>query len=1019
MRTFGFLISTALLALTYPVTPCAGATFGTAVAIAGQAADIALDQSRGLLYIANFTANRIDVMSTTTNTIQTSFHVAPQPGSIALSPDGQYLLVAHFGNTSPAVPSANQLTLIHLPDNSQQLFTTGDPPLGVAFYSTIPAQGAANFSGPGKALVVTTNGFYTLDPATGILGVVATLTDVSTTLPAAVPTFPGQLIETALVTSGDGTVIWGIGGGGTGTQIIYQFHAQTGSLTAFGWTTVPPLLPRISVAYDGSYAMVGWLLMDHQYAIQASFPAVIGSANVTGHVIDSKNGIIYAQIPDVTQPSGPPYTSGSGTAPILPTLLMMDSDNLTVKQRLLIPENLIGRIVMDSAGANLYAISDSGVTVLPVGNLNKAHRVVSDQQDLLIQTTFCNRNNVTQSLTIRDPGGNQTSFSISPTQPGVTVTPSGGTTPATVQVTIDPGQFLTEGTTAVTLNISAPSAVNVPQAVRLLVNNPDQNQRGSLVDIPGTLTDIMPDPARNRYYVVRQDVNQLQVFDGASNQMITALRTGTTPTMMTMTVDGNYLLVANDNSQYVSVFDLNALQAVTPIMLPYSHAGHSVAASNNAILVVANDMATGTGVIDSVNFPLRIATKLPALGTFKNEISPTAALTASPNGANILVADPGGTVMLYTADGDTFQGRKDQSSLSGAFAASSYNTYVIGNNFFNASLVPQGNLSATTGITSGFYFMDQGGYQVTASSATTAGVISHLPALSNAQANPISMVEAPLLPTSTHNFTRTVAPLPSSNTVLALTTSGVTVLSANYAAATTPPSIAGVLNAADGTAGVAPGGFISVYGSHMSTTNAATSQIPLPTAMGESCLTVNGTPIPLLYTSSGQINAQLPLNAVGNVTMSIHTPAGISNGFNMVVQSAAPAIFLSGVAGPQTGLATVFRAANYQLVTPTNPVYPNDILIIYLTGMGPTNPPVPSGQMTPSTLLAQVVQTPTLTLGGATLTVDYAGLVPGEVSGLYQINATVPDQLIDGLSIPLTIEQPGGSTTLNVRVVKH
>ena len=48
----------------------AAATFGTVVSVGGHAADIALDEKRGLLYIANFTANQIDVMSLRTNTIE-------------------------------------------------------------------------------------------------------------------------------------------------------------------------------------------------------------------------------------------------------------------------------------------------------------------------------------------------------------------------------------------------------------------------------------------------------------------------------------------------------------------------------------------------------------------------------------------------------------------------------------------------------------------------------------------------------------------------------------------------------------------------------------------------------------------------------------------------------------------------------------------------------------------------------------------------------------------------------------
>jgi len=58
-------------ALTGAATPSVAATFGTVVSIGGHASDIALDESRGLLYIANFTANRIEVMSLADRSIRT------------------------------------------------------------------------------------------------------------------------------------------------------------------------------------------------------------------------------------------------------------------------------------------------------------------------------------------------------------------------------------------------------------------------------------------------------------------------------------------------------------------------------------------------------------------------------------------------------------------------------------------------------------------------------------------------------------------------------------------------------------------------------------------------------------------------------------------------------------------------------------------------------------------------------------------------------------------------------------
>jgi len=245
--------------------------------------------------------------------------------------------------------------------------------------------------------------------------------------------------------------------------------------------------------------------------------------------------------------------------------------------------------------------------------------------------------------------------------------------------------------------------------------------------------------------------------------------------------------------------------------------------------------------------------------------------------------------------------------------------------------------------------------------------------------------------------------------------SGFTVLPWTYDAAVAPPQISSVVNAADGTQPVAPDGLISVYGQQLSPVNMATQELPLPTALGESCLTVNGVALPMLYVSSQQINAQLPSTVDGNATMILHTPGGTSNNYNLTIYDAAPSIFHSGTAGPETGLATVVRADNNQLVTPTNPIHPNDSIVIYATGLGRTQPAVDAGLPAPSDPLAGAIIAPLVSIGGMQLNVTYAGMVPGEV-GVYQINATVPFKVPQGLSIPLVIDQ-GVTTTLMVRVV--
>ncbi len=86
------------------------------------------------------------------------------------------------------------------------------------------------------------------------------------------------------------------------------------------------------------------------------------------------------------------------------------------------------------------------------------------------------------------------------------------------------------------------------------------------------MSDILPDASRNRYYVLRQDQNQLLIFDGGSNNVVATLPTATSPTMMSMTSDQNYLLVGHNDSQYVTIYDLNAMAPVTPpIVLPGGH----------------------------------------------------------------------------------------------------------------------------------------------------------------------------------------------------------------------------------------------------------------------------------------------------------------------------------------------------------------------------------------------------------------------------------------------------------------
>ena len=982
----------ALAGLLWTVGAAWAGTFGQVVSIGGAAADVALDEARGRLYVANFTANRIEVMSLASKTIQTSINVASQPSSISMSPDGRWLIAAHYGNkTAPASPT-NGVTVIDLRNNNaKQTFALTNPPLGLAF-------GSYN-----KALIVTTKEFILFDPAVGTTQLIRTIQEQATkSIPVPQQTFPPQITQASVGASPDGRYIWGFG-----DSLLFQYDATAHVLISSLYSASPTLGPRaVSVAADGLHAAMGWWLMDIDRGvprIYSNFGEPLGDLARGGHAFDGIHNLVYSEVPFTTSDA--------------PVLTVRDSDNLTIRERLALPEHLAGRAVLTADGNTMYAVSDSGVTVLPVGNRNAVPRLQTSVENLVFRGNFCDRDMASQTFTISDPGGARVPFSISSSNPGVRLTPSSGVTPAVVKVTVDPNVFATQkGTVNVDLTITSSTGVNILDPVRVSVNSREPDQRGTFVTNPGKLTDLVADPQRDQYYVLREDKNQVLVYDGGNNTVKSILRTCNLPKGMTITFDRQSLLVACENAQIISVFDLDTLQPSAPINAQNTRMG-SIAASARGILGVGFDTSSGDYGIYRINMATRLATRLPLVGVWENTVPQYTVATPAPNGSSILFVSPDGSVLLYDANVDTFTvSRKDFPSLSGAYAASSFGDFVIGSTIFNSSLVPVRSIQAASGASSGFAFVDAGGFFVSAPDQTSAGIISRVDVSTGFGARATRTAEAPLLSTLTNPFTRTVALLNSRGNIILLTASGVTILPPGYDTAVVSPNISRVVSAADGVSSVAPGGLFTIYGTNLSPTNVATKEMSLPTALGDSCLTVNGQPVPILFVSPTQVNGQMPFQAIGNVTMIVHTPGGVSDNFNLTVQSAAPSVFRAAVA-PGEVFPTIVRAANNLMVTDTNPVHRNDVLVIYLTGMGRVSPSVEDGQPAPSYPLANTLQQPDVAIGGVGAPVLFSGLTP-DLVGLYQINVSIPGNAPKGLGIPLTITQGAFTHTVNVRVVE-
>jgi uncharacterized protein (TIGR03437 family) len=1027
---------------TFSVLLCiqaSAATFGTRVIIGGHASDLALDESRGRLYIANFAGRRIDVMSTSDNTLRTPIPLpgASDTGSIALSPDNRYLVAANYGDCPSCAfltgSSAPLFTVIDLGGDGVPKSYPIPPQIATGSASATPrVPFAVEFGKGNQAFLVTSSALFLVDPTT----VPPTFNQLptppvavtSTALPVVFGTFPPQIIQASSTVSGDGQTIIVLAQGSQpqaatsttpavpGAQLLIRYNIPNGAASATSITSSPALGPRaVSTNFDGSNVLAGWSLFNPQFVLLAQFPYPTGSLSLGGQAWDYSRNLIYAEIP-----------SAGASAP--PVLHIFDTDNLTVRERIQLPENLGGRTVFSSDMNTLYAISDSGVTVLPVGSLASAHRVAAMEEQLLFQATSCSNGLITQTLDIVDLGGGNTDFTLSVPAGtrGVTFSQVSGTTPAKITVAVAPTAFgsLT-GTTAIPITIQSNGSIGIPRLSRLLINTKDPDQRGVIHSIPGTIVDLAADPFRGRIYALRQDLNQVIAMDGTTFAPLATFRTGNTPTKMTLTRDGTYMIVANDNSQIANVYDLNALQPVQFIVFPAGHYPRSIAAANSAMFAVVRNAGTPAGLIDQIDFANRVATAPSSLGIFVNNIPPDSVMTASPSGGSIFTAMPDGTVLLYDDTYNSFEAsRKDLTSLGGSYAAVSDDVFFAGGLLFNRSMVQIGPLTGSN-ASSSVLISGNDALTVNADSAPAPGVVESVSTL-NIAIQPVRSIEAPLtkailttpaigqIGQTISPFLQTMATANNGST-LYLSISGFTELPAGFSLPVPIPSISSLVNSADGGL-VAPGSLMAITGSGLAPESDSATALPLPTSLGQICATANGVPVPLLRVSASEIDAQLPYEAVGSVTLVITAPGGKSAPFSFTAPATAPAIFRSGRAGDLTGLPLIYRASDNELVDFSNPVHPDDTLLIIATGLGGTSPAAVSGAAAPMNPPEIASLSPTVSLAGTPLQVQFAGLIPGFV-GVYQVNAVVPHRITSGSQMPLAIKQGETSATFMVRVV--
>jgi uncharacterized protein (TIGR03437 family) len=215
---------------------------------------------------------------------------------------------------------------------------------------------------------------------------------------------------------------------------------------------------------------------------------------------------------------------------------------------------------------------------------------------------------------------------------------------------------------------------------------------------------------------------------------------------------------------------------------------------------------------------------------------------------------------------------------------------------------------------------------------------------------------------------------------------------------------------------LAPGSIISAFWQNPAAATASATALPLSTSLGGVQLSIGGRNVPLFYASATQVNAQIPLDVTPNTSpaASFTVTAAGSSAFTapqtLTVSLASPGIFL-------TQGQAVITDANGNLINTSNPASPGQVVVIYATGLGPVNQTIALGAPAPASPAAMVTTPVQVTIGGQTVTPQFAGLTPNYV-GLYQVNVAIPASVTPGSAVPVAIVQNGVSSVPAPTVVK-
>jgi uncharacterized protein (TIGR03437 family) len=260
----------------------------------------------------------------------------------------------------------------------------------------------------------------------------------------------------------------------------------------------------------------------------------------------------------------------------------------------------------------------------------------------------------------------------------------------------------------------------------------------------------------------------------------------------------------------------------------------------------------------------------------------------------------------------------------------------------------------------------------------------------------------------TVNFTVDPNPAgsPARSSSIGVATQTFSISEAAGAGSTAAPTFtaAGVLNGASfQPGGVSPGEIVTVKGSGLGPAQGVSASLvgeKFPTLSNGTQVLFDGVPAPIIYTSGAQVNAIAPYSIAGETSTQVQVVynGATSSAVPVPVVASAPALFTQGGG---TGQGAILNQ-NTSVNSTSNPAAPGDVVVLFGTGEGQTNPAGVDGQVAVS-VYPKPVLTVSVTIGGVNAVVDYAGAAPGLVAGVLQMNVVVPAGLQGSQPVVVTV----------------